>query len=139
MSPKRYYSKQRQTLLDYLMGTDEHPTAARIAEDMGRLHGPVSTSNLYRNLEILVATGHVHRLRLDDGPDRFDANIRPHYHVACTTCQRVWDMPIREGDRLDLSLPKGFSASTWDITVRGQCASCARSPHPFQPKEVSNG
>jgi Fur family peroxide stress response transcriptional regulator len=137
MSPKaKGHSKQREVLLHYLMRCKDHPTAGHIAEEMARLYGPVSTSNLYRNLEILVASGEVSRLKLDEGPDRFDANTTPHYHVACTNCQRVSDMPIREGDRFDLPLPLGFRASSWEITVRGLCASCAKASHPFHHKEV---
>jgi Fur family peroxide stress response transcriptional regulator len=123
-------------LLQYLADCTDHPTAAMIGEEMARLYGPVSTSNLYRNLEILVASGEVTRLKLDEGPDRFDANTKPHYHVACTNCQRVLDMPIRQGDRFGLPLPKGFRASSWEITVRGLCASCAKVSHPFHRKEV---
>jgi Fe2+ or Zn2+ uptake regulation protein len=136
VSPKRYRSLQRQTLLECLMARKDHPTAADVAGDMAKAHGPVSTSNVYRNLEILVAEGRVRRFRLDEGPDRFDANTAPHYHVVCTSCHRLSDMPIREGARLGLSLPRGFRASSWEITVRGLCAACAKASHPFLTKEV---
>ncbi len=129
------HSKQRMQILEFLMESGEHPTAAEIAEGMAEIYGPVSTSNLYRNLDILVSTGHLRRVRFDDGPDRFDANVLPHYHVMCTFCGHIWDMPVRDGDRCDLTLPNGFRPETWDITIKGLCARCAKSPHPFQTKE----
>lgn len=131
----RGHSKQRTQILEFLMDCMTHPTAAEIADGMAEAYGPVSTSNLYRNLDILVMTGHVRRVRLDDGPDRFDANVLPHYHVMCKQCSHIWDMPVRDGDRFDLTLPDGFRPDTWDITVKGLCAQCAGAPHPFQPKE----
>lgn len=124
-------SKQRQILLQALRQTDEHPTVARLTELVAREGDPASTSNLYRNLEILVAEGVVQRFRPGDGPDRFDANLAPHYHVHCTQCQHIWDVPIREGDRCDLAMPEGFAPRSWDIIVRGTCASCGRATHPF--------
>jgi Fe2+ or Zn2+ uptake regulation protein len=135
MSPKtKGHSKQRDLLLQYLTHTKEHPTASAIARDMARLYGPLSTSNLYRNLDILVASGEVRRVKLDEGPDRFDANLVPHYHVQCTQCHRVWDRPIGEDDRCELSLPEGFQPEFWEILVRGRCARCAPSPHPFRSR-----
>jgi Fur family transcriptional regulator, peroxide stress response regulator len=136
MNPKAGHSKQRRALLEHLASTDRHPTAADLVEALAAQGDPVSLSNLYRNLEILVASGLLRRLSLDGGPDRFDANLGPHYHVVCTDCHRLWDMPIREGDRFGLSLPKGFRPSSWEITVRGRCAACAKALHPYLSKEV---
>lgn len=124
-------SKQRQLILQALRLTEEHPTVARLAELVAREDGPASISNLYRNLEILVAEGSVRRFRSEDGADRFDANLVPHYHVTCTRCHHIWDVPIREGDRCDLTLPKGFAPRSWDVIVRGTCAQCGQAPHPF--------
>ncbi len=126
------HSLQRHLILDVLQHSGEHPTALRIAEALARGGHAASTSNLYRNLTILVAEGRVRRLSLDDGPDRFDANLDPHYHVTCIRCNRVWDVAIQEGDRCDLALPEGFRPGVWEITVRGTCAACARGPHPFE-------
>ena len=132
---KKGRSGQRQHLLDLLMSTEDHPTAAEVAGRMAAKYGPVSLSNLYRNLDILVASGHVRRLRLDEGPDRFDANLKPHYHVTCTHCQRVWDMPLGPNTRWDLPMPVGFQPRTSEVTIKGCCASCAAAPIS-QSKEV---
>ncbi len=126
------HSRQRRALLEHLSATDKHPTAIEIADELAAGGAPVSLSNLYRNLDILVASGEVLRLNLGGGPDRFDANLEPHYHILCTTCNRLWDVPIREGDRFGFPLPKGFRPSSWEITVRGRCAACAKARHPFQ-------
>lgn len=128
---KRSHSRQREQILEFLTSTPEHPTAAEVASAMERLHGQASTSSVYRNLEILVARGDVKKVRLDDGPDRFDANLDPHYHVVCTHCHGLWDVPVGEGDRCDFTLPEGFGPQAWEITVRGTCAACARETHPF--------
>ncbi len=128
-------SSQRRALLDLLMSTEEHPTAAEVARGMAAKYGPVSLSNLYRNLDILVASGHVRRLRLDGGPDRFDANLKAHYHVTCIHCQRVWDMPLGPNTRWDLPMPPGFQPQASEVTIKGCCASCAAAPNPFS-KEV---
>ena len=124
-------SKQRKILLNALRQTEEHPTAARLAELVAVEGDAASLSNLYRNLEILVAAGLVRRFRSEDGADRFDANLAPHYHVTCIRCHRIWDVPIREGDRCDLTMPEGFAPQSWEIIVRGTCAPCGRATHPF--------
>lgn len=122
--------------MEVLLSAHDHPTAGQLARRLRDLHGHVSVSTLYRNLEILVSSGAVRRVRLDEGPDRFDANLRPHYHVACNRCGRLWDAPVRKEDQCRFSLPRGFRPESWEVTVRGTCAACARDAHPFSEQEV---
>ncbi len=133
---KRRHSRQRDQLLEVLLNADDHPTADTLARRLEDLHGRTTLSTLYRNLEIMVSSGIIRRIRLDVGPDRFDANLRPHYHVVCNRCGRLRDAPVRREDRCRLSLPRGFRPETWEVTVRGTCAGCAGEAHPFSDQEV---
>jgi len=129
-------SSQRQLLLDLLRESHDHPSAAELWGRYRSRYGAASLSSLYRNLEVLVAEGHVRKVRLEGGAERFDANGSPHYHVVCQQCGRLWDVPVGREDRCRFTLPEGFHPEAWEITVRGTCAACAAASHPFLNKEV---
>lgn len=129
-------SVQRQHLLDLLREGHDHPSAVQLLERYRSRGGVASLSSLYRNLEALVAEGRVRKIRLEAGAERFDANPFPHYHVVCQRCSRLWDVPVGREDQCRFTLPEGFRPEAYEITVRGTCAACAASLHPFLDKEV---
>ena len=38
--------------------------------------------------------GEIQKICTGDGADRFDGQIRPHYHVICTRCHQVMDLDL---------------------------------------------
>ncbi len=124
-------SHQRKMILELLRHRADHPTAAEVARAAQEDEGGISLSNLYRNLDILVREGRVRRISMEAGPDRFDANLSRHYHVLCTVCRAIWDMPLEAESGNALPTPDGFSPEDCEITIKGVCASCAQPPHPF--------
>jgi len=88
------YSRQRESIKKYLSQTKEHPTADTVYMHIRSIFPNISLGTVYRNLNLLVDQGEALKLSYGTGADRFDANVHPHYHFLCSTCQRVLDLDI---------------------------------------------
>lgn len=85
------YSRQRETILNALRETKEHPTAEALHEMLKSRGEDVSMATIYRNLGQLTENGLVRRIS-SDGPDRFDADTSEHYHAICRRCGKTCDI-----------------------------------------------
>lgn len=86
-------TRQRQVILEELKKVKSHPTADEVYEMVrGRLPR-ISLGTVYRNLEIMSRSGIIQKLELGGAQKRFDGNIKDHYHVRCTKCGRLDDIP----------------------------------------------
>lgn len=88
------YSRQRESIKNFLMERHDHPTADTVYMNMREQFPSISLGTVYRNLNLLVELGEIQKLNLNDGADRFDADTRPHYHFVCQQCQEVSDLQI---------------------------------------------
>jgi Fe2+ or Zn2+ uptake regulation protein len=49
--------------------------------------------------------------------------MREHCHFYCDACESVFDIDLApEGG---MSLPKGFQAERFDVTIHGRCPACS--------------
>lgn len=86
------YSRQRASIQEYLSSTVEHPTADTVYLHVREEYPNISLGTVYRNLNLLSDIGEAMKIITPDGGDRFDACTEPHYHVVCTSCNRVVDL-----------------------------------------------
>jgi Fur family ferric uptake transcriptional regulator len=97
-------TKQRKIILDELRNTRSHPSADEVYERV-RKHLPnISLGTVYRNLEILCESGMIAKLELAGTRKRFDGSTENHYHVRCTECDRVDDLPLDPIQSIDESV-----------------------------------
>ena len=85
------YSKQRESIKNYLCGREDHPTADMIYTSIREEYPNISLGTIYRNLSLLVEIGEIQKITTD-GADRFDARVTPHNHFVCRRCGRVMDL-----------------------------------------------
>lgn len=97
------FSRQRECILNVLKGTDTHPTAAWVYERVKNEIPNISLGTVYRNLARLSDDGVILRISGDDGVERYDARVKPHYHMLCRLCGGVSDVFIDYADELDRS------------------------------------
>ena len=124
---KLRYSRQREMVYQYLMGTKAHPSAEMIYEDLkGEIAG-LSLATVYRNLKLLEDLGKVRRVASYQGSERYDANCADHVHFLCRCCGGIYDMDHADTDsiRAAVSLGDGFSLEKLDLTLTGTCPDCA--------------
>ena len=95
------HSRQRECIKEFLATRYDHPTAEIIYLNVKEKFPNLSLGTVYRNLSLLTELGEIQKLSTGIGPDRFDGNIAPHYHVLCTKCGRVQDLEIESIDHID--------------------------------------
>ena len=90
------FSRQRESIKQYLASTKEHPTADMVYMHVKEDYPNISLGTVYRNLSFLVEQGEVLSLKLGDGKEHFDGHTEPHYHFICTECGKVEDIFMKE-------------------------------------------
>lgn len=97
------YSRQRESIKEYLLHTSEHPTADIIYMNIRNIYPNISLGTVYRNLNLLADTGEIIKFSCGDGCDRFDARVDLHNHFICKTCNQVSDIALKPINIVDLS------------------------------------
>ena len=120
------YSRQRECIREYVRSCKEHPTADSIYGKMKEEFPNISLGTVYRNLSLLVELGEITKISVDNGPERFDSNIKPHSHFVCTYCHCIQDMDLPEIDGLVKKASKDFRGkiSSHRTTFYGICKHC---------------
>jgi Fur family ferric uptake transcriptional regulator len=123
-------TRQRRVILDELRKSREHPTAEEIFEAVRERLPRISLGTVYRNLELLSASGAVHKIEAGGGRRRYDGNVDDeHYHARCVACGRIEDVSPEAVTAFDYrqDAVKGFKVTGHVLTFTGLCSDCARA------------
>lgn len=118
------YSRQREAILTVLQGTDTHPTADWVHQQVRGEIPNISLGTVYRNLTRLEGMGQIRRLK-EEGQSRFDANLTPHDHFRCLRCNNIFDIHLsldHMTDSLSSDLP--FKITGMNLELLGECDEC---------------
>lgn len=122
------YSRQRESIKNFLMKRTDHPTAETIYENVRKEYPRISLGTVYRNLALLTDIGEIQTISTGVGPDRFDGNAKPHYHFICKGCGQVIDLRLQDLEHINLLAQHGFHGSIESHTVFffGSCEQCLK-------------
>ncbi len=82
---------QRVAILDYLLKTDDHPSAEYIHKIIRKKYPMVSLSTVYKTLDLLKEKKLVNEIEVD-GESRFDAHTDAHINLVCMKCGKIDDV-----------------------------------------------
>lgn len=118
---------QRQMVLDALLSLRIHATAEMVYREVAARYTGISLATVYRNLNSLAHAGQVKKIPAPGGPDRFDFQTHPHYHLSCEACGRFEDaaIPFSEELRGMAESTSGYQIKGYNIVFTGICPSCA--------------
>ncbi len=102
--PQLRSTTQRRVILEELAKLKTHPTANEIYEIVRKRLPRISLGTVYRNLEILSEQGVIRKLEMAGTQKRFDGTVENHYHVRCTLCGRVDDVPVAPLPEIERSI-----------------------------------
>ena len=105
------YSRQRESVKNYLMSRKDHPTADMVYEAVRQEYPNISLGTVYRNLNFLVEHGEIIKIRCDENCDRFDANTHKHYHFICRNCGCVSDLRMLPVVHIDVIAGEHFGGT----------------------------
>lgn len=122
------YSRQRESIKDFLADRTDHPTADTIYMNLRERFPNISLGTVYRNLALLSDMGDIIKITTGDGADRFDGNTMPHYHFICKNCQSVIDLKMENIDSIIDTAGKNFEGSIEGYITHffGICGNCIK-------------
>jgi Fur family peroxide stress response transcriptional regulator len=122
---------QRMEVFRELAGTDEHPDAETIYQNVRKRVPGLSRDTVYRTLSSLENQGLVRKAEMVFGSGRYDANMERHHHFVCTECGAVHDFYSEAMN--DLPIPRDVASlgrvESSHVQLRGTCSVCTRRGH----------
>lgn len=121
------FSRKRQSILECLQNTAEHPSAEWIYNKLKPVYPDLSLGTVYRNLGQLVEQGKIQSLGTVADKERFDAEVQPHTHAICSKCGKITD--VFEINISDEIISKAAVATDFEIEYSklqliGICKEC---------------
>lgn len=128
--PQYRETPQRKVILEELRRMDFHPSAEEIWERVRRRLPRISRGTVYRNLDILAATGQIQKVEARGMLKRFDPITEPHYHIRCMCCDRIVDAPMETLNAIEAKLKAmtDFKIVGHHLEFVGLCPDCAANP-----------
>ncbi|MDD6057373.1 MAG: transcriptional repressor [Clostridiales bacterium] len=125
----RKYSKQRESIENFLIGRTDHPTAETVYLNIRESFPNISLGTVYRNLSLLAEIGKIRKLSTGMGPDRFDWDTTPHYHFICNDCGAVLDLKVNGLDHINILASQDFGGDVEGHTTYfyGKCPACKKA------------
>jgi Fur family peroxide stress response transcriptional regulator len=119
-------SKQRTRILELLRSTKIHPTADWLYEKLKNEFPRLSLGTVYRNLSILIEQNLAKKIHFGSTFDRFEANIKPHYHLICKSCRKIFDfeMPTYDDINFQANQITNFTIHHHKLEFFGICEKC---------------
>lgn len=120
------YSRQRESIKNFLMQQCDHPTAETVYMGMKEEYPNISLGTVYRNLSLLADIGEILKISTDNGPDRFDGHTSPHYHFFCKECAQVLDLEMESIEHINVIASHKFKGEINGSVTHffGKCPDC---------------
>ena len=125
-------TRKRAKLLEVLLSSDRHPSAAEIHQGVRAFYPETSLATIYNTLDILKETGQVLEIEFSASANRYDGRIpASHPHLICVKCEKVEDMDDdpdaapAPSDPLDrVSQATGYHITRLRADYYGTCPDC---------------
>jgi Fur family peroxide stress response transcriptional regulator len=113
---------QREVVYSVLLKKRDHPTADEVFVRVKPELPGISLATVYNCLETLVQCDLVRAVNFERGPTRYCPNLRPHahFHDERSGATHDIDLPPALLEELKKVLPRGYDASTIEVTFHGK-------------------
>ncbi len=120
------HSKQRDALLNIIKNVTNHPTADWLYVELKKEFPNISLATVYRNLNLLVGEGDIIRLDCGGDSERYDGNVKKHYHFMCRNCSEIKDVSLSYEPDFNELLEAGSELKIEDSVLffYGLCEKC---------------
>ena len=113
-------SAQRLAVADYVLFTDEHPSAEQVLSRARKSVPMLSRATVYNTLNLLVDKGLLRQLTIAEGRVVFDPKTERHHHFVDETTGRIhdvaWDaLEVRRVERL-----RDYTVNDYQVVLVGR-------------------
>ena len=113
-------SAQRVAVADYVLYTDEHPSADQVWHEVRRRFPMLSRATVYNTLHLFVEKGILRELALAEGRVVFDPNVERHHHFIDDESGAIFDVPWDAVGVTRVEALKGFGVREYMVVMRGK-------------------
>lgn len=116
-------SYHRLRILGYLMKNRNHPSVDTIFQALSPEIPTLSKTTVYNTLSLFAEKGIVSSLTIVNNELRYDLMFEPHAHFQCSSCNKVFDIPLENELFLTTSVEE-HKVEEIQITFKGICKDC---------------
>jgi len=113
-------SAQRIVVAQYVLFTDEHPSADKVWARVKAGFPMISRATVYNTLNLLVERGLLRELHLAPDSIVFDPNVEAHHHFIDEGSGRIYDVPWEKVKVCDVEHIEGFEIRDYQVVMRGK-------------------
>jgi Fur family iron response transcriptional regulator len=111
---------QRVAVAEYVLRTEEHPSADKVWAVVGENFPAISRATVYNTLNLFVEKGLLRELHLAPDSVLFDSNTDRHHHFIDEDTGRIYDIPW---DQVKVSSRKplpDLEVTDYQVVMRGR-------------------
>ena len=119
-------SAQRVAVAEYVLRTEEHPTADRV---WSRVKGKVpvlSRATVYNTLNLFVEKGLLQRLNLSEDSIVFDPITETHHHFIDEKTGAIHDVPWDKVQVCNIDSLRDYDVHDYQVVMRGTLKAARR-------------
>ena len=120
-------SAQRVAVAQYVLHTDEHPTADQVWKAVQRSFPMISRATVYNTLNLFVEKKLLRELFLAEGVVVFDPKMETHHHFIDEGTGRIHDIPWEKVQVSSVESLPGYEVSDYQVVMRGRKKRAKRS------------
>ena len=119
-------SAQRVAVADYVLFTDEHPSADRVFNTVRKSLPVLSRATVYNTLNLFVKEGLLRELVLAEGNVVFDPKLERHPHFVDETSGRIYDVPWEALEVKKIAALEDYDVDEYQVVLRGRKSARSR-------------
>lgn len=113
-------SAQRVAVAQYVLHTNEHPSADEVWGRVRERFPHVSRATVYNTLNLFVERGLIRQFVLTEGHVVFDPKTEDHHHFIEEESGVIHDVPWDALTVSDISELEGFDVHEYQVVMRGK-------------------
>lgn len=112
-------SAQRAAVANYVLDTDEHPSADRVFNVVRESFPWISRATVYNTLNLFVEKGLLRQQALTPGNVVYDPKTERHHHFIDETTGAIHDIPWESVEVRNIEALEGFEVNDYQVVMRG--------------------
>jgi Fur family peroxide stress response transcriptional regulator len=129
---------QRLEIYRELASTYDHPSADDVYKRVHKRIPTIAVDTVYRTLLTFEQFGLATRVHAFDDRARFDANVSPHQHLACTRCKSIQDFDWETFEEMKppANTKKWGEVKSMHAVLKGVCKECLKKDRKKATKRM---
>ncbi|MGH9457735.1 MAG: Fur family transcriptional regulator [Thermoanaerobaculia bacterium] len=113
-------SAQRVAVAEYVLHTDDHPSADQVWAEVKTSFPMISRATVYNTLHLFVEKGLLRELHLAEGKVVYDAKLEPHHHFIEEKSGRIHDVAWDRVQVCNLERLREYDVDDYQVVMRGK-------------------